>query len=328
VGIETDVVLSLAFWMFLPGVVCARAFYVIEYWADQYLPVYRQEGLGAAVLAVANFTQGGVVAYGALLGGLLGMLLFVRRHRLPLLGLGDLVTPSIMLGLALGRIGCLLNGCCFGSPCELPWAVTFPAGDWPYSPAYQAQVQRGQLWSPTLGFTLGGGADAAPVVESVDPQSPAGRGGFEPGDRLQSVGGQNVGTAGDARLMLWRLLDEGSPVVLRAEGREPITLPAISIPRRSLPVHPTQVYSSLNALLLCLLLLAYDPFRRRDGELSALMITVYPITRFLLEIVRTDEPPIFGTGLTISQNVSLVVLLCGMGLWFCILRRPPGKAFG
>ena len=66
-------------------------------------------------------------------------------------------------------------------------------------------------------------------------------------------------------------------------------LPAIEIPARSLPVYPTQIYSSLDALLLTLLLLAYDPFRRRDGELFALMLSVYAMTRFLIEILRTDE---------------------------------------
>ena len=59
---------------------------------------------------------------------------------------------------------------------------------------------------------------------------------------------------------------------------------AIAPPARSHPVHPTQLYSTIGALLICLLLLAYDPFRRRDGELWALMLTVYAITRLLEEV--------------------------------------------
>ena len=93
-------------------------------------------------------------------------------------------------------------------------------------------------------------------------------------------------------------------------------------PPRSHPVHPTQIYGSIGALLICLLLLAYDPFRRRDGELWALMLTVYAVTRFLEEVIRTDEPPILGTGMTVSQNVSLLLLLAAMGLWYYVLRQP------
>ena len=60
---------------------------------------------------------------------------------------------------------------------------------------------------------------------------------------------------------------------------------------RSLPVHPTQLYSFIDSMLLCVFLLAYYPFRRRDGELTALTLTLHPISRFLLEIIRIDETP-------------------------------------
>jgi len=176
------------------------------------------------------------------------------------------------------------------------------------------------------GIELSGDSKAAPVLRSVDPKSPAGQEGLLPGDRMQSIGGQQVNTAGDAQRILWRLFHEHSPVVLQAAGRRPVTLPAIPIPPRSLPVHPTQIYSSINAFLLCLLLLAYEPFSRRDGELFALVLSLYPIARFLLEMIRTDESPVFA-GLTISQNISLLLLICGAGLWLYILRQPPGKAF-
>ena len=97
---------------------------------------------------------------------------------------------------------------------------------------------------------------------------------------------------------------------------------------RSLAVHPTQLYSTIDALILCVLLLCYDRFRRRDGELTALMITVYPITRFLIERIRTDEAAIWGTGLHISQNISLGILAVAVCLWIYILRQPAKLAFG
>jgi prolipoprotein diacylglyceryltransferase len=55
------------------------------------------------------------------------------------------------------------------------------------------------------------------------------------------------------------------------------------------------------------------------------MITIHPVMRFLLEIIRTDEGAVFGTGLSISQNISLLLLLAVAALWVYILRQPRGS---
>jgi phosphatidylglycerol:prolipoprotein diacylglycerol transferase len=91
-------------------------------------------------------------------------------------------------------------------------------------------------------------------------------------------------------------------------------------------VHPTQIYSTIDAILICLLLLAAEPFLRRDGDIFALMISIYAVTRFLIEILRSDEAAVSGTGMSISQNISLALLILVVGLWFYILHRPKGKA--
>jgi phosphatidylglycerol:prolipoprotein diacylglycerol transferase len=75
------------------------------------------------------------------------------------------------------------------------------------------------------------------------------------------------------------------------------------------------------------LLWSYYPFRRRDGELLALLLTIHPVTRFLLEVIRTDEPAVFGTGMSISQNISIVLFACGVGLMLMLSRQPPGIAW-
>jgi len=98
-----------------------------------------------------------------------------------------------------------------------------------------------------------------------------------------------------------------------------------SLPR-SRPVHPTQLYSTLDGLILALFLWAWYPYRRRDGEVTAWMFTLYPITRFLMESIRTDElKNIFG--MTISQNISLLLLALGVGLWCYLLREAPRVHF-
>jgi phosphatidylglycerol---prolipoprotein diacylglyceryl transferase len=89
-----------------------------------------------------------------------------------------------------------------------------------------------------------------------------------------------------------------------------------------LPVHPAQLYSSIDAFLITLLLVAWTPFRRHDGEVAALMITIYPIVRIFEEAIRTDEPKRFITNITISQNISILILAVAVAVWIYVLRQP------
>ncbi|MBX6315513.1 MAG: prolipoprotein diacylglyceryl transferase [Isosphaeraceae bacterium] len=94
--------------------------------------------------------------------------------------------------------------------------------------------------------------------------------------------------------------------------------------RYSLPVHPTQLYGVIDGLVLLLLLSAYYPLRRRDGEVMGLLMVTYPITRFLIEALRNDEAPDYA-GLTISQALSVLLLLAGLVYWFWLSRLPLGR---
>ena len=208
--------------------------------------------------------------------------------------------------------------------CDLPWAVTFPAG----SPPYESQVARGVMY----GLVISGDPKASPVVQAVVPHSEAEQAGVRPDDRLKSLGGFdvesiNIRTAGDAHRMLSYMFSEQKDLIVGLTDGRTLRLPAAAAPARSRPVHPTQLYSTIDAFLICLLLLAASPFCRRDGQVSALLLTVYPIARLLEESIRTDEAPIRGTGMTISQNVSVLLLLCAAGLWFYVWRQPPGRAY-
>ena len=312
-GLNPELIFSLAFWVFVAGIGGARLFHVIEYWEQD----YQRETLGATLKAVVNIPQGGLVFYGSLIGGLLAFGVFVVRHRLPMLALADLIAPSVMLGLAFGRIGCLLNGCCFGGVCDLPWAVTFPAG----SPPYQNQLYEGTL----LGLHLSDGEGGSIEVARVDAGSPAAAAGLEPGQPLANINGVELTSRAQAQGLLAQVLHDGRPVTIFTDQGDRIELPQVSLPPRSAPVHPTQVYSAILAALLCLFLLAYYPYRRRDGEVAALMLTIYPFARFLIEIIRIDETAVFQTGMSISQNVSILILLGVLGLWTYVLSRPRGS---
>ncbi len=89
----------------------------------------------------------------------------------------------------------------------------------------------------------------------------------------------------------------------------------------SLPVHPTQIYSAIDGFILLGVLSAYFPLRRRDGEVMALLMVTYPISRFLIEQLRNDEG-VFFAGMTISQNISVALFLSGLIFWLYLARQP------
>ncbi len=74
---------------------------------------------------VVKIWTGGISIHGAIVSGLLFLWWYSRRHKLPYLAFADIVAPTFALGYAIGRIGCFLNGCCYGHACSLPWAVRF-----------------------------------------------------------------------------------------------------------------------------------------------------------------------------------------------------------
>jgi phosphatidylglycerol:prolipoprotein diacylglycerol transferase len=101
-----------------------------------------------SLVELLQIREGGLVAYGGFLGGLLASWIYCRVQRIPLLAWADCAVPSLATGLFFTRIGCFLYGCDYGSPSHVPWAVSFP-GISPMapggSPAYQLQEQRGLL---------------------------------------------------------------------------------------------------------------------------------------------------------------------------------------
>jgi phosphatidylglycerol:prolipoprotein diacylglycerol transferase len=76
--------------------------------------------------AWAKFWAGGLVYYGGLIGATLAAIYLLRRDKFPFWKAADMAGFAVPLGLAFGRMGCLLAGCCFGETCDLPWAMSFP----------------------------------------------------------------------------------------------------------------------------------------------------------------------------------------------------------
>jgi phosphatidylglycerol:prolipoprotein diacylglycerol transferase len=207
--------------------------------------------------------------------------------------------------------------------------MQFPAG----SPPHGRMVVHGH--QTRLGF-LALGDDRRVLV--VEPGSDAERQGLRVGDRIVDVNGTAVENAKEmarAILLLGTRDDRQSSSVLRSPV-DPLAFDesfdmtverdgsrhAITIhPAATLPIHPTQVYSSISNLLLFSVLLSFYPLRRRDGEVVALFAMLYPISRFLIEYLRYDEPALID-GLTISQNLSILLFMLGAMVWLSVRRRP------
>jgi len=79
-------------------------------------------------LEVFSFWKGGYVIYGGILFPLIFIYIYAKRKKLSFLGITDLLAPSAAIGTAIGRMACLLQGCCYGSPTDMPWGIVFPEG--------------------------------------------------------------------------------------------------------------------------------------------------------------------------------------------------------
>ena len=92
--------------------------------------------------------------HGGLIGGLLTGSAYIIFNKLPFWRVADCCAPAIAVGYAITRIGCFLNGCCFGKESSLPWAMVFP--DAPEAFARTHHVHPTQLYASLMGFAMYG----------------------------------------------------------------------------------------------------------------------------------------------------------------------------
>ena len=115
-GIEPKRIVDLALYLVVFGIVGGRLFYVLIN-LDDYI---------SNPLEIIMIHHGGLAIYGGIILGSLAGILFLVKNRLPVFKTVDLVIPYVALGQAIGRIGCLLNGCCYGRPTTGAFGIYFP----------------------------------------------------------------------------------------------------------------------------------------------------------------------------------------------------------
>jgi len=125
-GLDGEKIMDLSVVVIIAAIIGARFLYVIfhleefaGHWTDTFNPFQSNGQIGIAGLTML----GGVIL------AVVAALIYLRMKNLPILPVADVVIPLFFLGEAITRIGCYLNGCCFGTPCEHGlFCVTFPHG--------------------------------------------------------------------------------------------------------------------------------------------------------------------------------------------------------
>jgi len=266
---DPQLITNAALYSLIGGVVGARLFYVIHYF----------EHFKEDPVSVFAIWHGGLELLGGVILAITIILFYLLYHKLPVRHYLDILAIGLMLALAFGRIGCLLNGCCFGKPTELLWGIRFPYNSIAYISQINADLERDR-----------------PAPQLILPQ-----------EEYLSF----IDRDGNWHPKPYKELNEQQRIEV-TKGKY-----------RCLPVHPTQLYASAGAAVLCLIL--YFFWRRsqnagssktagkifaKPGSTFALMFVLYGTTRFLLEFLRDDNPFEFD-GLTISQLLGITMIVLG-----------------
>lgn len=282
-GDNPEHITNAALYSLITGIIGARLFYVIHYWQN-----FRDNPI-----EVFFVWHGGLELLGGVIPAIAVIILYLRSKRLPIKRYMDILAIGLTIALAFGRIGCLLNGCCYGKPAELPWSITFPYG----SLAYNSQT--------------------LPDPDRNRPQAII----ELPSDFYFNYYDKN-GDAVKVLVPYAKLTSQQKHYLLNNHVH------------RCLPVHPTQIYSSINALLIFMILYLFwrrgSKLREKDvfprihnpGTTFSLMFILYGPTRFFIETLRDDNPYEMAK-LTVSQIIGIVLFVLGFVLFLIFANRDP-----
>ncbi len=390
---DPDVVLNAGFLALLCGVFGARIFYVVHYWDTQ----FRGRGIWAAF----DVRSGGLEFYGGFLAAVAAILLYLRIRGHSARLFLDIMAPGVMFGLAFGRLGCFLNGCCFGGICPdwvpFPLALTFPHG----SPAMVHHLQTNRIALPREYLYVNSLGWVSPIhrdhlaMEPSEVFAPRERHREAQKELLKALEGLSPPETAKQVRQTWqqfaaqrermpqgplagldkeRLKQEVAQ--LRAlhkelsdqcaafpEGNEVKQLinaehqawdarrkhftelrdllgdaknprpPASKLQAyqeevrqfRSHRIWAAQPLGFLNAMILSGVLSLFFHRRRVHGAVFGLMFILYPITRFVLEMIRADNP-LDSSGLTISQAISVGIIPIALVYMLVIYKLLPPQS--
>ncbi|MCP4611496.1 MAG: prolipoprotein diacylglyceryl transferase [Planctomycetes bacterium] len=272
---DPQLITNAALYSLIGGVVGARVFYVLHHLSD-----FTQDPKD-----VFKIWNGGLELLGGVILAVAIIISYLIYHKLPIRRYLDILAIGLMLALVSGRIGCFLNGCCFGKPTELPCAVRFPYNSFAYLSQINTNLERNR-----------------PEPQLILPQ-----------DEYISF----IDKDGHWHPKQYEYLTD--------EQKKEVTTGKY----QCLPVHPTQLYSSAAGAVCCLILFLFWRRSTKTGKILvkpgctfSLMFILYGITRFFMELLRDDNPFEFD-GLTISQNISIGMIILGAVLIVVFQKYEP-----
>ncbi len=269
----------------IAGVIGARVFYVLHHF----------DSFRGDLMGVFKIWQGGIELLGGVLSTIPVIVLYLRYHKLPVRRYLDILAIGLMLALGFGRIGCFFNGCCYGKPADLPWAVRFPYGSF----AYQSQVFSNATRN-------------------------------RPGPQLE-LPSEFFETVEKNGMLFWQLKPLNQLTDLQ---RQQVTSGKYNcLPVHPTQLYASANAAIIAVLLYLFWKRAQQratppKLFTKPGSTFALMFILYGITRFLEEFLRDDNPFENGwwtiyKGGTISQNLCIYMLILGIILMLVFQKLSP-----
>ena len=269
---DPQLITNAALYSLVAGVLGARLFFVIHHFGQ----------FKGNLLSIFAIWNGGLELLGGVVLAITVIILYLRYHKLPVREYLDILAIGLLLALSFGRIGCFLNGCCFGKPSDLPWAISFPYGSEPYKSQIYSNTERNRP-EPYIKLP----EDYFGYVEKE---------GFwylelKP---YQSLTQQQK-----------EMVDKG---------------PYRCLPVHPTQLYSSANGAILFVLLFFFWKRAKKAQEKNIKKLFTnpgctfgLMFVLYGITRFLIEFIRDDNPFEFD-GLTISQNIAIAMVILGIAM--------------
>jgi phosphatidylglycerol:prolipoprotein diacylglycerol transferase len=277
---------NAALYALIGGVVGARAFYVIHYigkFQDKWTDVFQ-------------IWQGGLELVGGVFVTVVVILAYLLYYKLPVRKYLDILAIGLTVALVFGRIGCFLNGCCFGKPANVPFMVQFPYDSFVYFSQVNPNLKRNRL-EPQLQVP----ADYFYYTDDSGMRYP------KPYSDLTSEQQYEV-TKGK-----YQCLPVYPTQLYSSAGAAILCLVLYLFWRRSRK--------------------SRGKFLTQPGSTFALMLILYGIMRFYLETLRDDNPYEYGwwaidKGGTVSQNIGIYMVILGAALMliFQLTKPKPQKS--
>lgn len=284
---DPKMITNASLYSLIAGVVGARVFFVVHHF-----DLFKND-----LPRVFAIWQGGLELFGGVIGATVVIILYLRCHKLPIRLYLDILAIGLMLALAFGRIGCFLNGCCFGKPADLPWpwAVHFPYASHPYVSQVEPDAARNR---------------PEPYIKLTDDffgyfdKDKVWRRELKPLDKLTTPQ-KEMATKG-----IYRCLPVYSIQLYASVDAVIIAFVLYLFWRRSQAVSAGKF--------------------PKPGSTFALMFILYGIVRFFEELLRDDNPIKSGWWIiykdgTIFQNLSIYMLALGVVLMLVFQKMHSGR---